>query len=307
MRSLFLIDGNHATARSFFIPQFQAFSNRSGYKTGVIFGFLQIIKGLSRNWDPDEMIVLWDIGRSSYRHKIYSEYKATRGDYMDDGYYNQIARLQNVLIHLGVVQLGVQGVEADDLFGIITNDNNFDEFDRIVMVSSDSDLKQLIRQNRVIQYDPIKQTLIDVVVLEKEGIKPEQIIDLKALAGDSSDNVPGIRGIGDGIGKKLLQKYGSIENFDLEELKKGKRTAKIVEDYEKLALWKDIVTIFDSIEKLDEDQALAYKAWLNWFKEKRGELIVNEEKLKKEFIDLEFKWAEKIGEFIHEFGKVIRK
>ena len=310
MSTLFLVDGNHTTARSFFIPQFQAFSNSEGFKTGVIFGFLQIIKGLSRNWDPDEMVVLWDVGKSEYRLAHYSDYKKDRVEGMDNTYYEQIQQLYDLLHVLGIVQLGINGVEADDLFGLITC-NHYplrEKYDKIIMVSSDHDFRQLIVGNSVIQYDPIRKKLFDEVALEKEkGIKPNQVVDYKALIGDISDSIPGIHGIGPGGAKKLLNKYGSIGQFDLEELKKKKTTQRIADEWDKLQLWRTIIQIFRDKDMLAGTQRQEYSEWCHWMINHRDTLKTQKDKVEDYFKKFDFKWATKVESFLMDLGKVIRR
>jgi len=308
MGTTFLIDGNHMVFRSYYILQFRSFQTADGFFTGTIFGFLNIIKGLCRAWDPSEMAILWDLGKSEYRLSRFEKYKErVEGTGPGFEFYEQIEVLQSILNMMGIVQLGILGVEADDLFGIITNDKRLmKKYDKVIMVSSDSDFQQLLKGTKVVQYDPIKKVLLDEVVLRKRGLAPSQIIDYKALSGDSSDGVPGIHGIGPGTAKKLLEKYGSIDKFDLEELSKKKSTKRIVEEWDKLLLWKDLVTIFTDTSKLSEVQRQTYEDWVLWMRDRRESMLINKKDLLSCFKKLEFKWSSDFENFLMNFSTVVR-
>jgi len=180
------------------------------------------------------------------------------------------------------------------------------KYDKVIMVSSDSDFQQLLKGTKVVQYDPIKKVLLDEVVLRKRGLAPSQIIDYKALSGDSSDGVPGIHGIGPGTAKKLLEKYGSIDKFDLEELSKKKSTKRIVEEWDKLLLWKDLVTIFTDTSKLSDVQRQTYEDWVLWMRDRRESMLINKEDLLSCFKKLEFKWSSDFENFLMNFSTVVR-
>jgi len=304
MKTLMIIDGNHTAARAYFKYNLST----KGYPTGVIYGVINILKGLCNAWKPDELIVLWDIGKSSYRCGLYEGYKK-RSSLLGDDFRSQLEILQKILDDMGVVQLGIQAVEADDLFGIIINDKKLtNDYEKIIIVSSDHDLYQLIEGSRVIQYDPIKHKVFDELALDRvEGLKPLQIIDFKALAGDTSDKIPGIAGIGKKTAKTLLKKYGSMESFDFNELNKKKSTEKIVSNWELALLFKKLTTIFTSTDMLNDFQKRVYEDWCEWYLDKRNFMRAKKEVLKESFKSLDFKWAEDIPNFLREFGKTIHR
>ncbi len=304
MKTLMLVDGNHTSARAYFKYNLST----KGYPTGVVYGVICILKGLCNAWQPDELIVLWDIGKSSYRCKLYEGYKK-RPSLLGDDFHIQLEMLQKTLDQIGIVQLGIQGVEADDLFGLIVNDEKIiNNYERTMIISSDHDLYQLIDGCKVIQYDPIKHKVFDEIALQRtEGLTPSQIIDFKALAGDTSDKIPGIAGIGKKTAKSLLQKYGSISNFDVRELNKKKSTQKIVLNWDEVLMFQELITIFKSKEKLDDFQKRVYDDWRDWYLEKREYMRTKKEILTESFKVLDFKWSEGIENFLREFGKVIRR
>jgi len=304
MNTLMLVDGNHTAARAYF--KYNLSTN--GYPTGVVYGVINILKGLCNAWRPDELIVLWDIGKSSYRCNLYEGYKK-RPSLLGDDFRIQLEMLQKTLDRIGIVQLGIQGVEADDLFGLIINDEKIiNNYEKTMIISSDHDLYQLIEGCKVIQYDPIKHKVFDEIALKRtEGLTPAQIIDFKALAGDSSDKIPGISGIGKKTALDLLKKYGSISKFDADELNKKKSTQKIISNWDEVLMFIDLITIFTNKEKMDDFQKRVYDDWRDWYLEKRDFLRTKKESLHEIFKTLDFKWSESIENFLREFGKVIRR
>ena len=188
---------------------------------------------------PDATFILWDFGKSKFRTNLYPEYKQSRntGEPTDEDvarYESLIFQLQEVrqmFSYLGYPQLGVPGVEADDLIGILTHILK-PHCQKINIVTGDKDMWQLIDSNVDI-YDGMQKKWITIdSVIEKFGVKPEQIIYQKAICGDGSDNIPGVKGVGPKTAATVLNQFKDLDEVfsNSEEVGKMTRAAKIIED-----------------------------------------------------------------------------
>lgn len=214
MKKLYLVDVSSMFFRAFFaLPPL---SNDKGMPTNALYGFLSMSVKLLRDIQPDYIAFCFDSKEPSFRSEIYPEYKANR-DEMPSDLVPQVPYVRKISEELGVPILEKPGFEADDLIGTLTKFGRRNDLE-VVIVSGDKDFAQLV-DTRVSMYDTMKEVHYDREgVKAKWGVEPEQMIDYLALVGDSSDNVPGVRGIGPKGACKLLHEFktldGVYENLD---------------------------------------------------------------------------------------------
>jgi len=207
-QQLILVDGTAYLFRSYFSTLSSNLSNESGFPTGAIFGVINSIKHLQRKYPNDKIIMIFDAKGSNFRHDMYSQYKENRKP-ADEALIMQIEPLYKIVRAMGFHFLCIEDVEADDVIATVSKLAQERDF-KAIIASSDKDLYQLVNQN-INQLD-MKGKLYDVEkVEEKMGVKPYQIRDLLALTGDSSDNIPGVPGVGPKTAAKWLQLYGDID------------------------------------------------------------------------------------------------
>jgi DNA polymerase-1 len=211
--TLFLIDGSAIAYRSYFALIRNPLINSKGQNTSAVFGFLRFLLMIYDNEQPDYVAVVFDPKGPTFRHRQYAEYKATRQK-MPDDMRDQIPMIHALLEALHVPVLEVEGFEADDVIGTLAKAAQHKGFNTF-LVSGDKDFMQLV-DKRIRMYNP-KRAGEDVEVLdekgveEKIGLRPDQITDYLALMGDTSDNVPGVKGIGEKTAVKLVQQFGSLD------------------------------------------------------------------------------------------------
>lgn len=219
-----LIDGHSIVHRAFYgMPDL---TNSLGEHTGAVFGFLNILFRLLDEEKPDYLIVAFDEHAPTFRHKVFSEYKGTRKP-MPDELRSQIPLLQEVLDAMKIVRISRPGIEADDILGTIAKKSAKEGLD-VTLVSGDRDLLQIADEHILIRIPKSRngQTTIENYypedVKREFGVNPTQFIELKALMGDSSDNIPGVPKIGPKTAQELMEKYGSIDGIyeHLEEITK---------------------------------------------------------------------------------------
>lgn len=245
-KRLFIIDVMAMAFRNFHAFGRNQLRNANGVPTSVVFGTINFILKLLREEKPDYFVLATDVGKETFRHKMYKEYKANRSE-MPEELSAQLPYMYKLFDILGCVTLKDSGFEADDLIGTVVTQCKSDDL-HCYIVSGDKDFMQLVDKN-VSLYSPKKGGVIQVVnidgVKEKFGCAPSQVIDILALMGDSSDNVPGVPGIGEKGACQLINNYGSLEGI-YENLASitNKRQKKALEENRSLAnLSKDLVTI----------------------------------------------------------------
>ena len=260
-----LIDGNSVIYRAFYnVPPLTA----GGVPTGVIHVFLSVLEKLRKNPEISDIIIIFDAKGKNRRHEMFESYKATR-QAMPEDLIVQLNILKEMLPYTGYPIYCVEGYEADDVINTLsqTIDN------RVWIVTKDKDLHQLVN-DKVQIYDYQKDEVIDrEKVYEKFGLYPESIPDMLALMGDTSDNIPGIAGIGPKTAKTLLDDYKNLDNIfaNVENLK-GKTKEKIMQGRESAYLSRELVKLFfiDNMtpshierdeEKLKYLQALRYEVF----------------------------------------------
>ncbi len=256
---LFLIDGSAMAYRSHFALMKSGLSNSQGEPTGAIFGSLNQLISLMDRESPEHIAVVFDASGPTFRHDMYEEYKATR-EKMPDDLRNQLPIIKELIQSMGIPLLEQQGVEADDIIGTLATWGAQQGWE-VMIVSGDKDFAQLVTDN-VKLYDPGKggsgpKVLGPPEVLEKFGVRPDQIIDYFALIGDSSDNVPGVPKIGPKTATKWMAEYDTLDAIyeHLEDLTKSQRT-RLEENKDKALLSKKLVTILTDVEVECSKEAL---------------------------------------------------
>lgn len=280
MSKLVLIDGHSILNRAFYgVPDL---SNSAGLHTNAIFGFLNILFKILEEEKPEYLAVAFDVKAPTFRHEMYKEYKGTRKA-MPDELREQIPVMKEVLNAMGIVIMEMPGFEADDILGTIAKQAEKDGIE-VSLVSGDRDLLQIATDVIKIRIPKTKggkteiEDYYDKDVVEKYQVNPLQFIELKALMGDTADNIPGVPKVGEKTAIQLMTQFGSLEGIytHLEEISKKSVKESLEQNRELAELSKQLATI-----KTDSPVVLDYeKARLN-------ELYTEE--AYKIFMKLEFK------------------
>jgi DNA polymerase I len=244
---LFLLDGYALAYRSFFAFQKRPLINSKGQNTSAIYGFVTALLRILNSELPDHIAVVLDSKEPTFRHKIFDRYKATR-EKMPEDLASQLDMLKQVIRAFSIPVVELPGFEADDIIGTLATIAEREGVETY-MVTGDKDYMQLV--NDVIKmYKPGKAgedpEIIDHDgVFKKFGVSPDRVIDVLALMGDSSDNIPGVPGIGEKTAIPLIQKYRTVENLleHLHEIEKKGVRSKLEENRESALLSKKLVTI----------------------------------------------------------------
>lgn len=209
MKLLYILDGSAFLYRSFFaLPPL---STSTGFPTGAIYGFMRAVFSLLKTERPKYFVVVFDHPSPTTREKIYREYKSKRPT-MPDPLRLQIPVIKNLLELTGIPVIELEGYEADDLIGYITERALELDF-HVRVYSPDKDILQLVSE-RVVVINPISKEVFDYkAVVEKFGVVPSLIPDYLALVGDKVDNVEGVKGIGKKTALRVLKEYGSVKNI----------------------------------------------------------------------------------------------
>ena len=244
---LVLVDGHSILNRAFFgIPDL---TNSEGLHTNAVYGFLNILFKILDEEQPDYLTVAFDVHAPTFRHKMYDAYKGTRKP-MAEELRQQVPLMKEMLTAMGVTIVEKEGYEADDLLGTIAKQSEAQGLE-VSIVSGDRDLLQLASDHIKIRIPKTKRTGTEIEdylakdVVEKYQVTPLQFIDVKALMGDSADNIPGVPGIGEKTATALIVSYGSIENAHdhLEEIKPNRAKQNLSEHYDMAQMSKELATI----------------------------------------------------------------
>ena len=245
---LLALDGNSIVNRAFF--GIKLLTTKDGQYTNGIYGFLNILHKLEQEIKPDAVAIAFDLKAKTFRHEMYSEYKGNRKG-MAEELASQMPVLKDILTNLGYVLVSKEGYEADDILGTLARSAS-EKGDKCFIATGDRDSLQLANENVNIilattQFGKGQNTLMDTeAIKEKYGLEVNQLIDLKALMGDTSDNIPGVKGVGEKTAVSLLQQFGTLDNIyaNIEDpfIKKGVRT-KLEADREMAYLSKQLGTI----------------------------------------------------------------
>lgn len=243
-KSLFLLDGNSLINRAFYaLPPL---TGKKGEPTNAVYGLTTMLLRLLDDYKPDQIMVAFDLSGPTFRHVQFEAYKAHRKG-MPDELRSQIPLMKELLDKMGIPRLELQGWEADDLIGTAAKKAEQAGY-RVFIVTGDRDSFQLISRQITVLFT--KRGITDTEKLDPEtlkasyGVTPEQVVDLKGLMGDSSDNIPGVPGVGEKTAKKLLETYGSLEGIydHLEEIG-GKLGERLREYKEQAFLSRELATI----------------------------------------------------------------
>lgn len=249
MSKLILIDGNSIAYRAFFaLP---LLSNSKGLHTNAVYGFTTMLLKLMEEQKPTHFLVAFDAGKTTFRHKGYAEYKGGR-EKTPPELSEQFPVLKELLESFGIRQFQLDGYEADDIIGTLTRTADEKHGMEVLVVTGDKDMLQLASDNVKIALTRKGISEVELhdpaYIEEKYGLKPVQIIDLKGLMGDTSDNIPGIPGVGEKTALKLLHEYGSVEKV-LENASniKGKMGEKVAAHADDARMSKELATIFREV------------------------------------------------------------
>jgi len=248
----FIIDGYALLYRAHFAMIRNPLITSYGLHTSALFGFVNQILKLIRKERPDYLAAVFDAPDKTFRHEKYPEYKATR-EKMPEELRSQLSHLWPIVKAMNIPNLVVPGFEADDIIGTLVKWGEKKDID-VFIVSGDKDFMQLINDNVFLYAPGIRGNNTKIydpqAVIDKWGLPPEKIIDLLGLMGDASDNVPGVRGVGEKSAVKLLNEYGTLENaLDHAEDVKNKRVRQgLLDCREEAILSKELVTIVTDME-----------------------------------------------------------
>lgn len=226
---VYLIDGSGFIFRAF--HALPPLSRADGTPVGAVLGFCNILLKLLDDHHPEKLLVLFDAGRQTFRQKIYPDYKANRQEPPPE-LIPQFALIREACTAFSIPMVEQEGFEADDLIASYTH-RAVAQGAEVTIVSSDKDLMQLVTDPDVRLFDPLKNREIrSPEVLEKFGVEPQQVVDVQALMGDSSDNIPGVPGIGVKTAAELIRRFGNLENLygHLEEIPQPKRRQLLIDN-----------------------------------------------------------------------------
>lgn len=248
---LLLIDGSSVAFRAFFAlyNQIDRFKNHSGLHTNAIYGFHLMLDHMMKRVQPTHVLVAFDAGKTTFRTELFADYKAGRAKTPDE-FREQFPYIRDMLGALGIAFYELEHYEADDIIGTLDKMAERTEipFD-VTIVSGDKDLIQLTDANTVVEISKKGvaefEEFTPAYLMDKMGLTPEQFIDLKALMGDKSDNIPGVTKIGEKTGLKLLHEYGSLEGLyqHVDSFKPSKMKENLLHDKEQAFLSKTLATI----------------------------------------------------------------
>ncbi|MGH2466156.1 MAG: 5'-3' exonuclease, partial [Candidatus Limnocylindrales bacterium] len=247
MGRLMLLDANGLIYRAYFALHETPLTTSTGLLVNAVFGFWSIVLRGYQDVHPDAVICCFDLPKPTFRHEQFAEYKATRRP-MPDDLRDQFPRVRELIEAFRIPMYELEGFEADDLIGTLTRQADARGL-MTTIVSGDLDMLQLVSQEtslmttrggvqQTVVYDPAR-------IFERYGLRPDQMIDFKALTGDTTDNVPGIPGVGDKTAAKLLQDHGSLDACyaDLDAVEPARLRAKLAEYREQVLAARAIVTI----------------------------------------------------------------
>jgi DNA polymerase-1 len=241
MPTCYLIDGSAYIYRAFFaLP---ALSNSRGLQTNAVYGFTTMLMKILRERAPDCLAITFDEKGPTHRHEEFKEYKAHRPP-MPEGMQAQVPYIHRMVEAFGIPVVRKQGYEADDLIGTLAKQAEAAGFE-VVIVTGDKDMLQLVTP-AVRIYDPVKdKSLGEAECREKFGVEPARVVEVMGLMGDATDNIPGVKGIGEKTAMKLIAEFGTIENLleHVDDVKPARTQALLREQAEQARLSRKLATI----------------------------------------------------------------
>lgn len=243
---VYLVDGSAYIYRAYHAVA--PLTNDAGMPTHAVFGFLNILRRLIKEKEPRYLAVAFDMRGPVFRHEIYPDYKANRPP-MPEDLAVQIPYIKELVRAMNIPCFETSGMEADDIIAsaatLLSGQGH-----RVVVVSGDKDLLQLVDEN-VVMWDPMKKKVMDIkAVIEKYHVRPDQLLDCYSLMGDSSDNVPGVPGVGPKTADKLINEHGSLEGVyeALDAMKKSKLKERLGENRAMAFLSRDLIRLKYDVE-----------------------------------------------------------
>jgi len=304
MKKVVLVDGNNLMFRSYFATLYSGsmMTNKEGFPTNALYGFVNMMNKIINEEKPEYIAVAFDIGKT-FRHEKYDYYKGKRDETPDD-LKKQFPVAKKILTAMGIKYFEIEGYEADDIIGTFSKKvTELEDFSGVI-ISSDKDLLQLIT-------DDIEVKLLkpkDYIRMNKEvffntyGLEPIKIIDLKSLMGDASDNIPGVKGIGEKTALKLLQEYGTLDNIyqNIENIK-GATQTKLINDKENAYMSYDIATIYKEVPIDTNLENLKYQKedteeLINIYNDLGFHSFLKKTEVKKEIKEIEYKIISNIND-----------
>ncbi len=226
---ILVIDGNSILNRAFY--GIRMLTTKDGKYTNGIYGFMNILLGMLDDLNPDGVAVAFDVHHPTFRHEMYTEYKGTRKPAPTE-LIEQFPTLKELLTYIGITVVEKAGFEADDILGTLSNACGKDDF--CYILTGDRDSLQLVKENVNVLLPTTRNgqtttTVYDIAKIKEDyGVEPRALIDIKAIQGDTSDNIPGVAGIGEKGAKELIGKFGSVEyiyeNLENLDIKAGMKT-----------------------------------------------------------------------------------
>ena len=250
MKKVVLVDGNNLLFRSYYATAYSGnfMKNSKGFPTNALYGFVNMINKIINEEEPEYMLVAFDKGKT-FRHDKYEDYKAGRIA-MPDELKQQFPIAKDILDKMGIKWYEIDNYEADDIIGTLSKQIDEKEDYEGLIVSSDKDLLQLITKRVIVKLLKTKDHIMmdEKMFFEVYGLTPEKMIDIKALQGDQSDNIPGVKGIGEKTALKLLQDFGTLEDiyYNIAYVK-GACATKLINGREEAFKSKDLATIYKEV------------------------------------------------------------
>ncbi len=257
MKKLYLVDVSSMFFRAFYAVRM--LNNSAGLPTNAIYGFLSMSVKLLKDVQPDYMVYCYDQPKPSFRKDLYEDYKANRGETPEE-LVPQIPYIHKLTELMGIPGIGKENYEADDVIGSLVKyglDNKLE----VVIVSGDKDFAQLIN-DKVTLYDTMKDVKYNVQgVVDKWGVHPDQFIDYLAICGDSSDNIPGVKGIGPKGAQKLLSQFQTLDGIyeNIDSVKTPSHVKKLKEFKEEAYLSKQLVEIVQDLDLVKDLNDISLK------------------------------------------------
>lgn len=244
---ILLVDGMALLFRGFFATSFRGnfMKTSTGIPTNGIYQFLRYFLDAEKTYEPTHIVCCWDMGSKTFRNEVYPEYKANRDDAPIE-LIPQFDLIKEVVEAFNIPNVGLENFEADDCIGTLAK--LYSKTDEVIILTGDQDMLQLVEENVNVAIMRKGQGNYELFTnenfYEKKGIYPRQVIDVKGLMGDSADNYPGVKGIGEKTALKLMKEYETIDNLleNIDKLSKGIQT-KLTNDLDMLHLSRELAEI----------------------------------------------------------------
>lgn len=240
-KKLFLIDGSSYIYRAFYA--IRHLSTSAGFPTNAIYGFTTMLLKVIKDYNPDYLVVVFDTKEPTFRDKIYPEYKANRPEVSNE-LIMQLPHIKNIVQAFNIPSLEKPGFEADDIIGTLARQAEKEKLDTII-ITGDKDMTQLV-SDRITLLDTMKDKTTGVAeIKERFGVTPEKIIDIFGLTGDTTDNIPGVLGIGEKTAIELIKEFGSVEQLikEADKIKKPKLRENVIQYTDQAIMSKQLFTI----------------------------------------------------------------